>query len=101
VNARKLHPRALAAAVVTWLALMLLAACGGHTHPDTPGTVVAREVEEHCHKAGRGSLARWPCTSRYEITTKARTGRSHEFKVTRTVYSRCHGGDSYPRCAGH
>ena len=57
---------------------------------------VADTVTSKCHDR---KFAPCPASKSYELETSARNGKHTRFKVSKTVYMRCHLGDAYPACA--
>lgn len=74
--------------IVAALAAVALAltACGPPQGP--AGTVVDKDRDY------RAATKQW----RYELTTRDKAGREHEFRVSRNDYNNCYRNSSYPHC---
>lgn len=76
--------RAALAAVAATAVLGMLTACGYEQGP------AGRVVDKDKHYVAK----HW----KYELTTRDKHGREHEFRVGHRDYSRCYLNSSYPRC---
>ncbi|MGC5239028.1 hypothetical protein ACPXCH_04520 [Streptomyces albogriseolus] len=91
-------------AALTAVALLLTVSCTDSTSGPA-GRVVdtAREFECHTERATTGTKKkttrdRQVCGWEYELTTRDKDGREHEFEVPSYVYRDCRRGSSYPSC---
>lgn len=95
------RPLAALAAALTVTALAVTG-CQG-SHPQGPaGTVVSKDEDRECHTSwtGTGTKRRSheSCHTEYELTTRDKAGRQHEFEVDSSDYDDCRRGSSYPKC---
>ena len=81
---------------------LLLTGCDDSTPQGPAGRVVAKDSDRACHTSWTGSgkkrRSHQSCHTDYELTTRDKHGRDHEFEVPTAVYDNCHRGSAYPRC---
>ncbi|MGA4896710.1 hypothetical protein ACPCAJ_01925 [Streptomyces griseoincarnatus] len=86
---------------LTAVALLLTVSCTDTTSGPA-GRVVGKEREFECHaeRTGTGTKTetRQVCGWEYELTTRDKDGREHEFEVPSYVYRDCRRGSAYPSC---
>lgn len=95
------RPLAGLGAALTAVALVLTACSGGHEQGPA-GRVVAKDSDRECHTAwtgtGKKRRSHQSCHTEYELTTRDKQGRDHEFEVSSGVYDNCRRGSAYPGC---